>query len=152
CRCVIPWPDSATGTATRPSRSSCPRPRGVSARALGTRKGGCAAGAVRAPDARMRSGILACGAFLPPREVTNAELAPVLDTSPEVIATRTGIVRRYWAEHLIGPSDLACEAARAALATGGLEPAAVDLIVFATMTPDIAFPGAGVFLQDKLGC
>src|SRR5262245_45223770 len=52
----------------------------------------------------------------------------------------------------MGPSGLGCEASRAALAPAGLEPADIDLIVFATMTPDIAFPGSGCFLQHKLGC
>jgi 3-oxoacyl-[acyl-carrier-protein] synthase-3 len=51
-----------------------------------------------------------------------------------------------------GPSDLGRDAAEVALARAGLAPADVDLIVFATMTPDIAFPGSGCFLQDKLGC
>src|SRR6185503_384672 len=68
------------------------------------------------------------------------------------IAERTGVTRRYWVPPGIGPSDLGKEASEAALAVAGLGPADVDLIVFATMTPDIAFPGSGCFLQDKLGC
>src|SRR6185503_17724547 len=68
------------------------------------------------------------------------------------IAERTGVTRRYWVPPGIGPSDLGKEASEAALAVAGLGPDDVDLIVFATMSPDIAFPGSGCFLQDKLGC
>jgi 3-oxoacyl-[acyl-carrier-protein] synthase-3 len=84
--------------------------------------------------------------------VTNEELGAMLAVPPSTIAERTGVTRRYWVAPGIGPSDLGKEASEAALAVAGLEPADVDLIVFATMTPDIAFPGSGCFLQDKLGC
>ena len=76
----------------------------------------------------------------------------MLGVPPSTIAERTGVTRRHWVAPGIGPSDLGKEASEAALAVAGLEPADVDLIVFATMTPDIAFPGSGCFLQDKLGC
>jgi 3-oxoacyl-[acyl-carrier-protein] synthase-3 len=98
------------------------------------------------------SAVLGCGRHLPARRVTNDALAAVLDVSPEAIVQRTGVAVRHQAEEGDGPSDLAREAASAALADAGLAPADVDLIVFATMTPDIAFPGSGCFLQDKLGC
>ena len=62
------------------------------------------------------------------------------------------MTRRHHADDGHGPSDLAREAALPALTGAGLEPADVDLIVFATMTPDVAFPGSGCYLQDKLGC
>ena len=62
------------------------------------------------------------------------------------------MTRRHHADEGHGPSDLAREAALPALTGAGLEPADVDLIVFATMTPDVAFPGSGCYLQDKLGC
>src|SRR5262249_43689559 len=75
-----------------------------------------------------------------------------LGTTAAALAERTGITRRQQADEGLGPSDLGTEASRAALAEAGLEPADVDLIVFATMTPDIAFPGSGCFLQDQLGC
>jgi 3-oxoacyl-[acyl-carrier-protein] synthase-3 len=84
--------------------------------------------------------------------VSNEELAARLGDSPAALATRTGIRQRCYVEPGTGPSDLARVAAAAALERVGLGPADVDLIVFATMTPDIAFPGSGCFLQHKLGC
>ncbi len=63
-----------------------------------------------------------------------------------------GGVRRPIAVEPVGPSTLAAEAARAALARLQMDAEAVDVIVFATMTPDTSFPGAGVFLQDQMGC
>ena len=96
--------------------------------------------------------VLGCGAARPSRTVTNEELGPLLGVPPAAIAERTGVTRRHWVAAGVGPSDLGREASEAALAAAGLGPQDVDLIVFATMTPDIAFPGSGCFLQDKLGC
>ena len=96
--------------------------------------------------------MLSCAGYLPPRVVSNDELAADLGESAAAIAARSGVASRYYVEPGLGPSDLARDAAAAALAATGLEATDVDLIVFATMTPDIAFPGAGCFLQDKLGC
>jgi 3-oxoacyl-[acyl-carrier-protein] synthase III len=98
------------------------------------------------------SALLGCGGHLPPREVPTAELAAALGPSAETLTARTGVATRRWVEDGVGPSDLGREASLAALRSAGLEPADVDLIVFATMTPDIAFPGPGCFLQHKLGC
>jgi 3-oxoacyl-[acyl-carrier-protein] synthase-3 len=84
--------------------------------------------------------------------VTNEELARIVDVPAGAIAERTGITRRHWVEPGLAPSDLGRDAALRALEAAGRTPADVDLIVFATMTPDIAFPGSGCFLQDKLGC
>lgn len=95
---------------------------------------------------------LGWGRSLPERVVTNDELATVLDASAADILAETGVTERRWVTPGIGPSDLAAAAAGPALAAAGLGVDAVDLIVFATMTPDIAFPGPGVFLQDKLAC
>jgi 3-oxoacyl-[acyl-carrier-protein] synthase-3 len=96
--------------------------------------------------------VLACGAAVPARTVTNEELAPMLDVAPAAIAERTGVTRRHWVAAGAGPSDLGRDAGADALERAGLGPDAIDLIVFATMTPDIAFPGSGCFLQHKLGC
>jgi len=98
------------------------------------------------------SAVLGCGRHLPARTVTDEELARDLGASGARLAELTGVTRRHHADDGHGPSDLAREAALAALASAGLGPADVDLIVFATMTPDIAFPGSGCFLQEKLGC
>lgn len=100
----------------------------------------------------VESVVLGCGVALPPRTVTNEELAVPLAVTPAAIAERTGVTRRQWVVPGVAPSDLGRDAAQVALARAGLEPTDVDLIVFATMTPDIAFPGCGCFLQDKLGC
>lgn len=99
-----------------------------------------------------RSVVLGCGAYLPPDVVTNDALGAVLGTPAAEIVARTGVARRHRTPDGQGPSDLAREASAAALAAAGLEPADVDLIVFATMTPDVAFPGSGCFLQHKLAC
>jgi 3-oxoacyl-[acyl-carrier-protein] synthase-3 len=96
--------------------------------------------------------VLGCGAHRPARVVSNDELAAELGTTPAEMLATTGVGMRHRAEPGQGPSDLATLAARDALASAGAEPGDVDLIVFATVTPDMAFPGPGCFLQDKLGC
>ena len=83
------------------------------------------------------SAVLGCGRHLPARAVTNEELARDLGASGARLAELTGVTRRHHADDGHGPSDLAREAALAALAGAGLAPADVDLIVFATMTPDV---------------
>ncbi len=84
--------------------------------------------------------------------MTSEELGRDLGVSGAELVGRSGITRRYHVDEGVGPSDLGREASAAALVAAGLGPADVDLIVFATMTPDIAFPGSGCFLQHKLGC
>lgn len=76
-----------------------------------------------------------------------------MDTSNEWIVQRTGIEARYWVneDDDVGTSDLAFHASRIALDRAGWQPEELDLIVFATMTPDVNVPGSGAFLQDKLG-
>jgi len=96
--------------------------------------------------------VLGWGGVVPPRVVSNEELAPALGTTASAIAADTGITRRHFVEPGIAPSDLARDASLIALGAAGLGADDVDLIIFATMTPDIAFPGSGCFLQDKLEC
>jgi len=90
---------------------------------------------------------------VPDRYVTNEELARLMDTSNEWIVQRTGIEGRYWVREGedVGTSDLAYEAAIIALKRAHWNPEDLDLIVFATMTPDVNVPGSGVFLQNRLG-
>lgn len=100
-----------------------------------------------------RSVIKGTGRFLPSRCVTNDDLSKMMDTNDEWIQQRTGIKTRYWVPEgeICGASDLALEASRKALANAGWEAEELDLIIFATLSPDIYFPGAGCFLQTKLG-
>ena len=99
----------------------------------------------------MRSIILGTGKALPERVVTNDDLSRLMDTSDEWIRTRTGIQERHW----IQPGDtgvgLGKAASLEALAMAGIEPGALDAIVYATSTPDRFTPGNGVYLQRELG-
>jgi 3-oxoacyl-[acyl-carrier-protein] synthase-3 len=99
----------------------------------------------------MRSVVLGCGAYLPSRVVTNAELAKTVDTSDEWIVQRTGIRERRVAAAGEFTSDLALHAARAALANAGVEAQSIDLIILATSTPDRTFPASAVTVQAGLG-
>jgi 3-oxoacyl-[acyl-carrier-protein] synthase-3 len=100
----------------------------------------------------MYSQIAGTGGFLPERVLTNQDLERMMDTSDAWIRERTGIVKRHIAADSQSTVDLAEPAARAAIAAAGLEPADIDLIVFATSTPDFVFPNCGVLLQKRLGC
>lgn len=95
--------------------------------------------------------ILGTGRALPPRVVTNAELTTSMDTSEEWIVQRTGIRERRFVEPGTGASDLGVTAARVAIERAGLTPKDIQFLVFATLSPDLFFPGAGVFVQEKLG-
>ena len=97
------------------------------------------------------SRIVGTGSYLPPRIVTNDELAQRIDTSDAWIQERTGIKQRHIAEASQTSSDLALEASRRALDAAGLKAADIDLIVVATSTPDFVFPSTACLLQAKLG-
>ena len=97
------------------------------------------------------SRIVGTGSYLPPRIVTNDELATRLDTSDTWIRERTGIRQRHIAEASQTSSDLALEASRGALQAAGVTAAEIDLIVVATSTPDFIFPSTACLLQAKLG-
>ena len=98
-----------------------------------------------------RSVVLGCGSYLPQKVLTNAELANRLDTSDEWIVQRTGIRQRHIAAEGEFTSDLAINAARAALEHAGIDAQAIDLIVLATSTPDNTFPATAVAVQNALG-
>ncbi|MEX0815063.1 MAG: beta-ketoacyl-ACP synthase 3, partial [Dongiaceae bacterium] len=99
----------------------------------------------------VRSRILGCGAYLPSRVVTNAELARRLDTTDEWIVQRTGIRERRVAADGELTSHLATHAAGAALGAAGLAAADIDLIVLATSTPDQTFPATAARVQAAIG-
>ncbi|MEE8270295.1 MAG: beta-ketoacyl-ACP synthase III [Alphaproteobacteria bacterium] len=97
-----------------------------------------------------RSRIIGCGAYLPERAVTNDELAQSVDTSDEWIVQRTGIRKRHFAADGEKTSDLALNAARAAMQNAGTIPADIDMIVLATATPDQTFPATAARVQAAL--
>jgi 3-oxoacyl-[acyl-carrier-protein] synthase-3 len=99
----------------------------------------------------IRARLVGTGAYLPERVVSNAELAETVDTSDAWIVERTGIRQRHIAAPGELTSDLASAAARAALASAGIGPEALDLIVVATSTPDHTFPACATAVQRKLG-
>jgi 3-oxoacyl-[acyl-carrier-protein] synthase-3 len=98
-----------------------------------------------------RAVIVGSGSEIPPRVVTNAMLSRLMDTSDEWIRERSGVETRHYVEPGTGTSDLGTAAAAKALQHAGLGPEVVDLVVFATMTPDHYFPGCSSLLQAKLG-
>jgi 3-oxoacyl-[acyl-carrier-protein] synthase III len=99
----------------------------------------------------MRAVIVGSGSEIPGTAVTNQMLARIMDTSDEWIRERSGVETRYYVEPGTATSDLGVAAARRALEAARVAPEDVDLVVFATMTPDHYFPGAGPLLQAKLG-
>jgi 3-oxoacyl-[acyl-carrier-protein] synthase-3 len=98
-----------------------------------------------------RVSITGIGSFAPARVMKNDELAQMVDTSDEWIVERTGIRERRVAAPDEAMSDLARPAAIAALDQAGLDPAMLDLVIVATVTPDMAFPSTGAILADQLG-
>jgi len=96
-------------------------------------------------------GISGVGFHVPPRVLTNFDLEKSVDTTDEWIRTRTGIIERRIAEPEVATSDLGLEAARAALERAHLDPRELDLIIVATITPDMAFPATACLVQHRLG-
>ncbi|MBX9871793.1 MAG: ketoacyl-ACP synthase III [Burkholderiaceae bacterium] len=105
---------------------------------------------------RRYSRITGTGSFLPPKRLSNADLAAQLaqdgiETSDEWIVERTGIRARHFAEPAVTSSDLAAEASRRALEAAGVSAGELDLIIVATSTPDMVFPSVAAILQNKIG-
>lgn len=95
--------------------------------------------------------ILGTGSYAPERVLTNDELSKTVNTSDEWIYTRTGIRERRIAGDGEQASDMGVRAAQAALDDAGLKPADIDLLVVATVTPDLLMPAAACLIQHKLG-
>ncbi|MBU3911867.1 MAG: ketoacyl-ACP synthase III [Candidatus Omnitrophica bacterium] len=98
-----------------------------------------------------KAGILGLGYYLPPKRLTNSDLEKMVDTSDQWIMTRTGIKERRIAGKDIATSDLGIKASKLAIQDSGLKPEDIDLIITATITPDMAFPATGCIIQDKIG-
>lgn len=97
------------------------------------------------------SRIAGVGHFVPPRVVTNDDLAKVMETTDEWVQQRTGIRERHYSEDRVGAADMGALAAREALERAGMAAGEVDGVIFATLSPDIDMPSSACVLQDRLG-
>ncbi|MBI3281014.1 MAG: ketoacyl-ACP synthase III [Acidobacteria bacterium] len=95
--------------------------------------------------------ITAVGCYTPPGVLTNDDLSKMVETSHEWIMTRTGICQRHIAPPEMATSDMAVEAAKAALARNGTRPEDLDAILVCTVTPDMLFPSTACLVQNRLG-
>lgn len=100
---------------------------------------------------RIAAKITGVAGYVPPRVVTNFDLEKRVDTNDEWIRTRTGIRERHYADPGMATSHLGTEAARKLLAARGVNPEEIDLIVLASVTPDMLFPATACLIQDRLG-
>lgn len=97
------------------------------------------------------SRIIGTGSYLPEKVLSNRDLEKFVDTSDEWIVSRTGIRQRHIAAEQQMTSDLALKASEQAIAAAGIDKHEIDLIIVATSTPDMIFPGTACIVQDKLG-
>jgi len=90
------------------------------------------------------------GKYLPSKILTNQDLEKMVDTSDKWITTRTGIRQRRIADQQTAASDMGYEAGKAAIVDAGITPQDIDMIIVATITPDMLFPSTACLIQDKL--
>jgi len=100
---------------------------------------------------RIAAKITGVAGYVPPRVVTNFDMEKLVDTEDEWIRTRTGIRERHFADPGVASSHLGTEAARKLLAAKGVRPEEIEMIVLATVTPDMLFPATACLIQDRLG-
>jgi 3-oxoacyl-[acyl-carrier-protein] synthase III len=100
---------------------------------------------------RIAAKITGVAGYVPPKVLTNAELEKMVDTNDEWIRSRTGIRERHVAGPGTASSHLATEAAKTLLAQTKTDPAEIDLIIVASVTPDMLFPATACLVQDRLG-
>ncbi|HXJ18461.1 MAG TPA: beta-ketoacyl-ACP synthase III [Candidatus Polarisedimenticolia bacterium] len=100
---------------------------------------------------RIAAKITGVAGYVPPRVVTNADMEKMVETTDEWIRTRTGIRERHFVEPGVASSHLGTEAAKQVLAATGTRPEEIELIVVATVTPDMFFPATACLIQNNLG-
>lgn len=103
------------------------------------------------PNSLRTVSMIGTGVYLPEKTVTNRDLEKIVDTTDEWIYSRTGMRERRIARDDQATSDLAAEAAKAALADAGVGAEEVDLLIVATLSPDMFFPSTACFVQQKIG-
>jgi 3-oxoacyl-[acyl-carrier-protein] synthase-3 len=100
---------------------------------------------------RIAAKITGVAGYVPPKVLTNADLEKMVATNDEWIRTRTGIRERHIAESGTASSHLATEAAKALLAQTNTDPADIEMIILASVTPDMMFPATACLVQDRIG-
>jgi 3-oxoacyl-[acyl-carrier-protein] synthase-3 len=100
---------------------------------------------------RIAAKITGVAGYVPPRIVTNHDLEKIVDTTDEWVRTRTGIRERHYADPGVASSHLGTEAAKKVLAAKGVSADEIELIVVATVTPDMLFPSTACLIEDRLG-
>ena len=103
------------------------------------------------PRTQVRAKISSVGTYVPPRLLTNADLEKMVETNDQWIVERTGIRERHLVDKGVATSDLAVEAAKCCLKKRGIAASEVEVIIVATVTPDMMFPATACLVQDKLG-
>jgi 3-oxoacyl-[acyl-carrier-protein] synthase III len=103
------------------------------------------------PRVPRRAKISALGTFVPPRVLTNADLSKMVDTSDDWIMQRLGIRERHLVEPGMATSDMAVEAAQRCLQHRGIPASEVEVVIVATVTPDMLFPATACLVQNKIG-
>jgi 3-oxoacyl-[acyl-carrier-protein] synthase-3 len=103
------------------------------------------------PRVPVRAKISSVGTYVPPRLLTNADLEKMVDTNDQWIVERTGIRERHLVDKGVATSDLSVEAAKCCLKKRGIEASELEVIIVATVTPDMMFPATACLVQDKLG-
>ena len=103
------------------------------------------------PRTPVRAKISSLGTYVPPRLLTNADLETMVATTDQWITERTGIRERHLVDKGVATSDMGVEAAKVCLARRGIGPEQIEVIMVATVTPDMMFPATACLVQDKLG-
>jgi 3-oxoacyl-[acyl-carrier-protein] synthase-3 len=99
----------------------------------------------------IRAKITGVACYVPPRVVTNDDLAKFVDTNDEWIRSRTGIRERHYADAGVATSHMATEAAQLLITQKNLDPAEIEMIIVASVTPDMFFPATACLVQDRIG-
>lgn len=102
-------------------------------------------------DSKRIVSIIGTGSYVPERVLTNQDLEKIVDTSDEWIFSRTGMRERHIAAPEQAASDLGTEAAKKALEDAGVDAEEIDLLIVATLSPDMFFPSTACFVQEKIG-
>ncbi|MFQ6041901.1 MAG: beta-ketoacyl-ACP synthase III [Candidatus Poribacteria bacterium] len=97
------------------------------------------------------SAIVSTGSYVPEKVLTNFDLEKMVDTSDEWIQRRTGIIERRIADKSMASSDLGIQASQKAINDAGIDPLEIDMIIAATITPDMFFPSTACFIQRAIG-